>query len=151
MIIEQIEHKIGKKLPESYKNLLRGINDYCYISYNEFREEFPGDAGTSWFFWGEKRLDELSVIEGVTENRKAWEVLKSYSEINEKTGKNMQGRFLDHLNSFISIAEDNGDILYLDAKDNFSVWIYMHDSGESKYLELSFDAWIIKASIDQSI
>lgn len=151
MIIEEIEHKIGKTLPERYKSLIRSIDDYCYVSYNEFWEEFPDDEGVSWFFWGEKRLNELSVVDGATENRKAWELIRSYSEVNEKAGRNMQGRFSDHLYSFVSIAEDNGDILFLDTSDDFSVWIYMHDSGEIKQLEDSFDTLINKASIDSSI
>lgn len=147
MTIQQIENEIGKELPESYKNLLSGIEDYCYVDYNEFKKEFPDDSGVSWFFWSEKRLDEIAVIDGATADRKAWEVLKSYSEI-KKSKSAAQGTFLNHVNSLVSIAEDNGDILYMDAMDNFSVWIYMHDSGESKRLEDSFDAWIANASIN---
>jgi hypothetical protein len=139
MIIEHIEREIGKGLPLSYKNLLSGIDDYCYINYNEFKNEFPDDDGVSWFFWDEKRLNEPTVIDGALETRRAWEILRSYQEI--------KNTFSDHINSLVSIAEDNGDILYLDARDNFSVWIYMHDSGESKRLEDSFDAWIANASI----
>jgi hypothetical protein len=144
MIIEYIELKIGKSLPLSYKNLLRGINDYCYINYNEFRDEFPDDSGVAWFFWSEERLNEPVVIDGATENRKAWEILRSYKEI-----KNVaRGTSSDYINFLVSIAEDNGDILYMDARDNFSVWIYLHDSGESKRLEDNFDAWMANASIN---
>lgn len=144
MIIEHIEREIGKSLPLSYKNFLSGIDDYCYINYNEFRDEFPDDSGTSWFFWDEKRLNEPTVIDGATKTRSAWEILQSYQEIKPVA----HGIFPGHIGSLVSIAEDNGDILYLDPLDNFSVWIYMHDSGESKRLEDSFDAWLANASIN---
>lgn len=144
MIIEHIEREIGKNLPPGYKNLLNGIDDYCYINYNEFKDEFPDDDGVSWFFWSEKRLNEPTVIDGATETRSAWEILRSYHEIKPMAPET----FSDHINSLIAVAEDNGDLLYLDALDNFSVWIYMHDFGESKRLEDSFDAWMANASIN---
>lgn len=143
MIIEQIEREIGKSLPLSYKNLLSGIGDYCYINYNEFRDEFPDDSGVSWFFWSEERLNEPTIIDGATKTRRSWEILRSYNEIKAVA----QETFSDHINFLVAVAEDNGDILYLDARDNFSVWIYMHDSGESKRLEDSFDAWMANTSV----
>ncbi|MCW3464013.1 SMI1/KNR4 family protein [Chitinophaga nivalis] len=145
MMIAHIEQKIGKQLPDSYRHLLHLIADYVYLSCNEYRDDFPDDSGVAWFFWGEKRLAELTVIEGATENRSAWEILKSYEEIRRDTGKITPDPMSAHVNFLVAIAEDNGDILYLDAADNFSVWVYMHDSGASKRLEDDFDAWMAHA------
>lgn len=65
----------------------------------------------------------------------------------KKRANNVLGNFPKHVDFLISIAEDNGDILYLDSLDNFSVWIYMHDSSESKHLENSFDLSFAEAAI----
>jgi len=74
----------------------------------------------------------------------AWEILKSCGEINGSKG-DIQKSFLERTQFLVAIAEDDGDILYMDASDNFSVSVYMHDSGESKRLEDSFEDWLANA------
>ena len=39
------------------------------------------------------------------------------------------------------IGEDNGDYLYLDPSDNYSVWIFHHDGCDVKKVANSFDSW----------
>jgi len=121
---------------------LSAFDDFCYVHYNEFKDEFPNSKGTPWFFWSEKRLGEVSIIHGASQNRMAWEVLKSYAEINASKGEK-QKSLLERTQYLVAIAEDEGDILFMDASDSFSVSIYMHDSGDSKRLEDSFEDWLV--------
>lgn len=147
MPLEQIEREIGRELPDCYRVFVKTFDDFRYVNYNEFKNEFPESTETTWFFWSERRLDEVTIIYGATKNRMSWEVLKSYGEINSSKG-DVQRSFHDRVHFCVAIAEDNGDILYMDASDDFSVSIYMHDSGESKRLENSFEAWLANASLN---
>ncbi|SKA41840.1 hypothetical protein SAMN04488128_105528 [Chitinophaga eiseniae] len=107
MIIDDIEIKISKKLPGRYKHFLNEIDDYCFVSYNEYKDEFPESRGVDWFFWGEQRLAEQVVVNGASANRSAWEIIISYMEI--KCG------VVDDATTFVAIAEDEGDI--------YSIWM----------------------------
>ena len=49
-------------------------------------------------------------------------------------------------NGFV-IAEENGDLLYLDPADNFSVWIFHHDSSDVKKVSNSIAGWLARATI----
>lgn len=146
MLINQIESEIGRALPDSYRRFLTVFDDYCYVSYNEFKDEFPDSTGAAWFFWSEERLGEISSIHGAAKDRMAWEVLRSYAEINASKGET-QKSFLERAQFLVAMAEDHGDILFMDASDDFSVSVYMHDSGELKRLEGSFEAWLASASV----
>lgn len=141
MFVEQIEREIGKALPDSYKRFLNAFDDFCYVNYNEFKDEFSESTGTPWFCWSEKRLGEISIVDGATKDRMAWEVLKSYAEINAHKGE-IQRSLLERTQFLVAIAEDDGDMLFMDASDDFAVSVYMHDSGETKRLEDSFEAWL---------
>ena len=44
------------------------------------------------------------------------------------------------------IGEENGDHLYLDVEDDYSVWIYFHDGGDVSKVATSFDAWLNRTS-----
>lgn len=148
MFIDQMERAIGKPLPLSYRRFLSAFDDFCHVHYNEAKDRFPDSKGTPWFFWGEQRLGEISVIHGASKHRAAWEVLSSYAEINAPKGE-VQRSFLERAPFLVAVAEDEGDLLFMDASDGFSVWIYMHDSGESKRLEDGFEAWLANASLDE--
>ncbi|MFE8647042.1 SMI1/KNR4 family protein [Sphingomonas sp. NCPPB 2930] len=153
MIFDEIEGFIGAPLPASYKEFVAKIEDFLYVAFNEFPEEFPEDNGVDWFFWGESRLSEEVSIEGAGDTA-AWNQLSLYAKIdqnfkNRKEVTSDEGQIsFERLNMSIAIAEDNGDLLYLDSMSNFSVWVYMHDSGEVKKLCSSFDAWLERASIN---
>lgn len=153
MSLFDIEARLSIKLPVSYKKFLSEIDDFAYVLHNEHPDEFPDDEGVAWFFWGEQRLFEEVQIEGTTK-RAAWEQLVSYAEIDrnfrKRKGISSNGGILDfdRFNKSIAIAEDNGNILYIDAADGNSVWIYMHASGEVKRVASSFDEWFSRSKVD---
>lgn len=153
MSLLQIENSLSKELPIAYKEFLSSFEDFVYILHNENPNEFPDAEGTPWFFWGESRLFEKVIIDGA-KTRNAWEQLASYAEIDEEFRKrksipsNRGLRSFDHLKKSVAIAEDNGDILYIDTMENNSIWIYLHASGEVKFLAESFDEWLKKSKLD---
>lgn len=152
MSIENIENILNNLLPKAYKDFVSTIGDYAYVSFNEFPEDFPDEEGTSWFFWGENRLEEMVEIDDVG-TAPAFAKLRLFSELDKSFRKRdfvptTDGRIdFDRLAQGFSIAEDNGDLLYLDLNDNGSVWVYSHDSGEVKQLETDFKAWLSRAKI----
>lgn len=154
MKITDIEKNLSIELPQEYKQLLDKIDDFIYILHNENPEDFPDDEGTPWFFWGEDRLFEEVEIEGST-TKPAWQQLISYAEIDKKYRKRTslpsnkgEMDFL-HLERSVSIAEDNGDILYIDTASSNSIWIYMHTSGEARMIANSFKEWIENSVIEE--
>ena len=92
-------------------------------------------------------------IEGAL-NRKAWNVLASFVEIDKKFRKRLSAPSsnaaiaLDHLNKAVTIAEENGDYLYFDSLSDFSLWMYFHDSGETQKVAETFDEWLRSAERD---
>jgi|GEM_PF-1593234 len=134
-------------LPESYKNLVRSIEDFEYIKGRFFADD---DLLVSWFFWGLWRLGETTHIEGAPD-RPAWNVLASFAEIDRGVRHRVSAPSdsgeipLERLESSVAVAEENGDYLYLDSVDGYSVWVYLHDSGEVCKVADSFDEWLSTA------
>jgi len=150
MAIEEIEKYIGKKLPQVYKDLVLNIDDFEYI---DGLSSIRSRSKAPWFFWGIERLEEVVVVEGAS-NRKAWNVLASFGEIDKKYRKRSSipsgstAITFDHLNKAVVIAEENGDYLYFDSLNDFSLWMYFHDSGEVQKVAETFDEWLRSAERD---
>jgi hypothetical protein len=53
---------------------------------------------------------------------------------------------LNRLSKCITIGEDNGDLLFLDPSDKYSVWCFFHDGGDVLLLEPKFDSFVKKLS-----
>lgn len=146
--INEIEKILGKDLPFSYKKLVDSIDDYSYISFNEFRNEFPNDEGSIWFFWSVERLFEPTKIIGSTNDRLAWQVLNSFFEIQNHNNRSALNLLTEYqAKNSVTIAEDNGDLLFIDTHNDNSIWRFMHDSGEVKMLAESFSRWTDMAEL----
>lgn len=52
---------------------------------------------------------------------------------------------LQRLSGGLAIGTNNGDVMYLDPADGFSVWIFYPDGGDVERLESSFAAWMDNA------
>jgi hypothetical protein len=50
----------------------------------------------------------------------------------------------------IAIGENNGDVLFLDPSNKFSVWCFHHDGGDVERLTASFAKWLSKAKPDEA-
>lgn len=150
MNIDEIELRLGHTLPSSYKMLLASIEDYAYISYNEYPLDFPDDEGVSWFMWAVERLSQQVEMDGAGKEL-AYAQIKLHTALDRRFRhsahvESPQGEIaLDRVANGFVIAEDNGDLLYLDFQDKGSVWRYLHDSGDVRRLALNFDEWISRA------
>ncbi len=56
---------------------------------------------------------------------------------------------LDRLVAGLAIGENNGDVLFLDPENGYSVWIWHHDGSDVERLADSFDLWIEMATSDE--
>lgn len=150
MIIDEIEGYIGKQLPQAYKDLVLSIDGFEYI---DGINSINSSSKIPWFFWGIEHLEEDVVIEGAS-TRKAWNVLASLGEIDKKFRERSSvpsgsgAIAFDQLNKSVAIAEENGDYLYFDSLNNFSLWMYFHDSGEVQKVAETFDEWLRLAERD---
>jgi len=144
MTLDDIEEVIGKTLPTAYKTLLGTIDDFEDI--DGLDDYSDPTSRTSWFFWGIERLDRIVRIDGAPD-RPAWGLLASFVEIDKRYRHRTQAPSdagpidYERLNKSVAIATDEGDYLYFDVIDNFSLWAYWHDSGEVKKVSDSFDEW----------
>jgi hypothetical protein len=55
---------------------------------------------------------------------------------------------LDRLAGGLAIGDNNGDVMFLDPSDGFSVWLYHHDGFDVELLAGSFAEWIRDAELD---
>ncbi len=151
MNINEIQNNYGRRLPISYIKLIEGIGDYTYFDFSKD----PFEPNSSWFFLGCELLTREAIIEGA-KSRPAWNRLASYAEIDRIYRKRNHAPSpdgpisLDRLENAFCIAEDNGDLLYIDPLDENSIWIYLHDSGELMKIAASFDEWLKLATQDNN-
>jgi len=144
MIVDDIEKATGRPLPIAYRKLLEFIDDFQDVEGGD--DYSDPTSRRSWFFWGRKRLGETVRISGAAD-RPAWRVLASFVEIDRKYRHRTHAPSdsgpidYDRLSRSVAIATDEGDYLYLDVIDDFSLWEYWHDSGEVRKLSDSFDQW----------
>ncbi|WP_353961557.1 SMI1/KNR4 family protein [Pleionea litopenaei] len=106
-------------------------------------------------FWNISRRNELEEeIRIDRESVPSWQQLKAYSamykEINQQNATCDQdgNQFeLSRLSDCIVIGEDNGEPLFCDPSDSYSIWCYYPDGGDVKYLSSSLDVFIAKAEL----
>ncbi|MDW3647649.1 MAG: SMI1/KNR4 family protein [Bacteroidia bacterium] len=137
-----LEKEYGKDLPQSYLDYLRSsevleviVDEHAYNDKYENR------------YWVCKPQKELLEVMEMTDVGKAknYECLKlyikvfmefSYSEFIESNVGDIPKSRIE--NSFV-FAEENGDYLYLDSEDGYSIWIYYHEGGDVKRVSNSFE------------
>jgi hypothetical protein len=66
------------------------------------------------------------------------------------TDDNGEEYAFDRLEAGLAIGEQNGDTLFLDPSDEFSVWCFRHDGGYVEQLEKSFAKWLSNAELDDA-
>ncbi len=49
---------------------------------------------------------------------------------------------LDRLAAGLAIGVNNGDVVFLDPEDSYSVWVFHHDGADVERLADSFEAWL---------
>ncbi len=66
------------------------------------------------------------------------------------TDDNGEEYAFDRLAAGLAIGDNNGDALFLDPSDKFSVWCFRHDGGYVEKFEKTFAKWLSKAKLDEA-
>lgn len=135
----EITKKYIGNLPEDYLEFLKN---------NPEGNELPISEGADfevqhWSVWGEKELLESWEMFDVG-TAMNFECLKLYVQVQREMGganwteSNVGNVKLERVESGFVIGSENGDYIYLDPADNYSVWIYYHDGGDVLKVAESF-------------
>ncbi len=152
MNIAEIQKERAIALPKEYLEFLSNIDageDYCF---NEYPEEDPDFEGRCWAFYDEELLCEnieMSRVGEAPAHRQLELYLKCYQEISKSDiVHSSEGELsIDRVANGFVVAEENGDLLYLDPSNNFSVWIFHHDGYDVKKVSNSISDWLDRATI----
>ena len=132
-------------LPETYKKFLDENPNGSELTFNE--TEDPNFDGRYWNLMGKNELLESWEMNGVGKT-KNFECLRLYVQVQKEFGQgksttsNVGKISLSRVESGFVIGDENGDYLYLDPSDNYSVWIYYHDGGDVFRVADSFEEFM---------
>lgn len=56
---------------------------------------------------------------------------------------------LERLAAGLAIGTNNGDVMFLDPSDGYSVWVYYHDGSDVERLADDFPSWLAEAEMDE--
>lgn len=138
------ENIFKRELPNEYIQFLKENPNGGEIAFNEFKDKNLEGEGRCWNLMGEKTLLEIRVMNGVGKATN-FECLKLYIKLYKEFSdvdwaiSNVGKIDLKRIESGFVIGDENGDYLYLDSSDNFSVWIYHHDGGDIMRIANSFE------------
>ena len=147
--IEAVEKAYGRTLPADYKAFVRGIDDYAerYFKDDDWDDDFPGRP---WFLWGVGRLGNPLVMRDVgTEPyfKALMLYTKMYADLRSSHAvSSPEGDLpVERVAGGFAFGQENGDYIYMDPSDGFSVWIYYHDRGDVQWTSPSFSAWFTES------
>jgi hypothetical protein len=152
MSIQSIQVERGICLPQEYLKLLSSLHEADEYCFNEYPEDDPDFEGRCWCFLNEDDLiEEIDMRDvGKSAAHKQLELyIKCFSEFNDSqflTSSDGQISIERVQNGFV-VAEDNGDLLYLDPRDDFSVWIFHHDGSDVMKVAHSIGDWQSRAIV----
>jgi hypothetical protein len=132
------------KLPTAYKAFLEQHNGDTYYLFNDI---------DGWRF---DTVDELTEVIRVNRDKvQAFLQLSAYvSSIRKHIGDETEDQdgepySLDRLAAGLAIGDNNGDVVFLDPTDEYSVWIWYHDGADVERLADSFEQWLEMATISE--
>ncbi len=136
------ENIFKRELPIVYLDFLKNNPNGDEVEFNHYKDEDPNSEGRFWQIMGkEELLEEWEMRDvGIATN---FACLQLYVKLQKEfgagfTSSNVGTIDLDRVASGFVIGSDNGDYVYLDPADNFSVWIYYHDGGDVRKIADSF-------------
>ncbi len=145
----EIIKRYNKTLPSEYLTFLKDKPEGEEIAFNEYEDAEADDEGRFWNIMGATELLENLEMNDVGKAMN-FECLKLYVQVQREfsegdwTESNVGNIELTRVESGFVIGEENGDYLYLDPADNFSVWIYYHDGGDVLKVADSFKGFLGK-------
>jgi len=137
-----LEKEYQNELPLSYLNFLSSDEDLeVIVNEYEYDDKYENRY---WLLIPQHELLEITEMNEVGK-AKNYECLKlhvklflefSNSDFIDSNVGNIPKSRVE--NSFV-FAEENGDYLYFDPIDNYSIWIYYHDGGDVRKVATSFE------------
>jgi hypothetical protein len=133
------------KLPATYEKFLKQHDD---------QTQYIFDDTEGWRFYTIEGLIEVMRID--REKVLTIYQLKAFANsIRESQGDETEDQdgepySLDRLAAGLAIGDNNGDVIFLDPEDAFSVWIWHHDGSDVERLADSFDQWLEAATPDDA-
>lgn len=143
----KIEEAFGKALPAEYVQFLKNNPEGGEKMFSEYKDEDPDDEGREWELMGDEELVtewEMNDV-GTAAN---YESIKLYTKMQrefmgmEEADSNVGEIKLDRVDAGLVIGSENGDYLYLDSEDGYSVWIYYPDGGDVLRIADSFQEFM---------
>ena len=143
--------KINYTLPEDYLKFLQNNPDGTEMCFDEYDDPDEDYDGRDWDLMGIEELKKSWKMNGVGEAEnynclslyvKCFQEFSGVNVIESNVGSLPVKRVV---NGFV-IGSENGDYLYLDPEDGFSVWIYYHDGSDVLKVSKSFTQWLEKTT-----
>lgn len=143
MSIRKIEDSLGLELPADYKLFLGKFNHNAVIS---FKSDWNLMNRSNWTFVGP--LELCRVID--KSSLEWWQILMFYKYENKNYTKSPNSLAeIDEglVREFVAIAYDEGDIIFMDARDKFNLGIYLHDVNEIELSDMSVTSILTKMKL----
>lgn len=142
--LTEIENKLNRTLPESYKKLMSEFESFCVLEYREKEIDI-------------RNINRLSSSIDTKSGLQEWQYLQQWTQNNahkqpkpELVKRNDSSETLPRervANGFL-FADGTDDVrLYFDIQDNMSVWEYWLDEGSVGRIADSFDELLSKSEI----
>ncbi|GJQ07231.1 hypothetical protein CAPN010_13890 [Capnocytophaga cynodegmi] len=142
--LTEIENKLNRTLPESYKKLMSEFESFCVLEYREKEIDI-------------RNINRLSSSIDTKSGLQEWQYLQQWTQNNahkqpkpELVKRNDSSETLPRervANGFLFADGTDGVRLYFDIQDNMSVWEYWLDEGSVGRIADSFDELLSKSEI----
>ncbi|MFK8265320.1 SMI1/KNR4 family protein [Capnocytophaga cynodegmi] len=142
--LTEIENKLNRTLPESYKKLMSEFESFCVLEYREKEIDI-------------RNINRLSSSIDTKSGLQEWQYLQQWTQNNahkqpkpELVKRNDSSETLPKeqvANGFLFADGSDGVRLYFDIQDNMSVWEYWLDEGSVRKIADSFDELLSKSEI----
>ncbi len=132
------------KLPAAYKK---------FLDAHDGETEYIFDDIDGWRFFTTEELTEIIRIDKI----KVMNIhqLEAYAKSvrdyvgDETEDQDGQPYALKRLAAGLAIGDNNGDVIFLDPADAYSVWLFHHDGADVERLADSFQEWLDRAEPDE--
>ncbi|GIM51383.1 hypothetical protein CAPN004_04130 [Capnocytophaga cynodegmi] len=142
--LTEIENKLNRTLPESYKKLMSEFESFCVLEYREKEIDI-------------RNINRISSPIDTKSGLQEWQYLQQWTQDNthkqpkpELVKRNDSSETLPRervANGFLFADGSDGVRLYFDIQDNMSVWEYWLDEGSVEKIADSFDELLSKSEI----
>ena len=125
------------KLPAAYKKFLKT---------HDGETEYIFDDIDGWRFFTTEELTEIIRID----RQKVMNIhqLQAFAKsVQDHVGEETEDQdgepyALERLAAGLAIGDNNGDVVFLDPEDSYSVWLFHHDGADVERLADSFQEWL---------